>query len=167
MRRAQESPEPGNTTEREEEIRELQQQVQDKDEENRQMRQEHAQQIQGLQQIMGSQNNHLQEKDDIIRKKNDIIWNKVANLPVTQSTCVTLHGRLLAIGGCDSKYTPTSDVHIYHPTSNTWEVISKMKISRRWCFAAVLPTNQLMVVGGYTTSNVFSETDSVEIATVV
>ena len=94
------------------------------------------------------------------------VWNKVADLPVTQSTCVTLHGRLLAIGGCDSKYTPTSDVRIYHPTSNTWEVISKMIISRWCCFAAVLPTNELMVVGGCTTS-AFSVTDSVEIAAVV
>ena len=94
------------------------------------------------------------------------VWNKVADLPVTQSTCVTLHSRLLAIGGADSKYTPTSDVRIYHPTSNTWEVISKMKISRLYCFAAVLPNDQLMVVGGHTTS-AFSETDSVEIATVV
>ena len=95
------------------------------------------------------------------------VWNKVADLPVIQSTCITLHGRLLAIGGCDSKDTPTSDVRIYHPTSNTWEVISKMKISRRCCFAAVLPTNELMVVGGYTTSSYSSVTDSVEIATVV
>ena len=95
------------------------------------------------------------------------VWNKVADLPVIRSTCVTLHGRLLAIGGCDSKDTPTSDVHIYHPTSNTWEVISKMIISRRSCFAAVLPTNELMVVGGCTTSSYSRETDSVEIATVV
>ena len=95
------------------------------------------------------------------------VWNKVADLPVIRSTCVTLHGRLLAIGGCDSKDTPTSDVHIYHPTSNTWEVISKMIISRRSCFAAVLPTNELMVVGGCTTSSYSSKTDSVEIATVV
>ena len=96
------------------------------------------------------------------------VWDKVADLPVTQSTCVTLHGRLLAIGGADSRNgTPTSDVRIYHPTSNTWEVISKMKISRWYCFAAVLPSNKLMVVGGRTTSSVSSETDSVEIATVV
>ena len=95
------------------------------------------------------------------------VWNKVADLPVTQSTCVTLHGQLLAIGGYDFKATSTSDVHIYHPTSNTWEVISKMKISRLHCFAAVLPTNELMVVGGRTTRSMFSETDSVEIATVV
>ena len=95
------------------------------------------------------------------------VWDKVADLPVTLSTCVTLHGRLLAIGGYDSKDTPTTDVHIYNPTSNTWEVISKMKISRLYCFAAVLPTNELMVVGGCTTSSYSSKTDSVEIATVV
>ena len=41
-----------------------------------------------------------------------------------------------------------------------------MKISRRLCFASVLPTNELMVVGGRTTSSVFSVTDS-EIASVV
>ena len=87
VRRAQERPEPGNTTEREEEIRELQQQVQDKDEANRQMRQEHVQQIQGLQQIIGSKNNRLQEKDDIIRTKNDIIQEKEQATVATQQEC--------------------------------------------------------------------------------
>ena len=108
----------------------------------------------------------LAQSLSLTRPARSNVWDKVADLPVIRTTCVTLH-RLLAIGGCDSKGTPTSDVHIYNPTSNTWEVISKMKISRRSCFAAVLPTNELMVVGGYTTSNVFSETDSVEIANVV
>ena len=94
VRRAEERPEPGNTTEREEEIRELQQQVQDKDEENRQMRQEHAQQIQGLQQTMGSQNNRLQEKDDIIREKNDIIREKELTIVTSQKECQQLRGQL-------------------------------------------------------------------------
>ena len=110
---------------------------------------------------------HLAQSLSLTSSARSNVWNKVADLPVMGSTCVTLHGRLLAIGGCDSKDTPTSDVRIYHPTSNTWEVISKMKISRRYCFAAVLPTNELMVVGGYTTSGTFRKTDSVEIATVV
>ena len=103
----------------------------------------------------------------LTRPARSTIWHKVADLPVIASTCVTLHGQLLAIGGSDSNDTPTSDVHIYHPTSNTWEVISKMKISRCWCFAAVFPSNKLMVAGGGTTSSIFSKTDSVEIATVV
>ena len=109
----------------------------------------------------------LAQSLSLTRPARSTVWDKVADLPVTRSTCITLHGRLLAIGGCDSKDTPTSDVRIYHPTSNTWEVISKMIISRWHCFAAVLPTNELMVVGGRTTRSLFSETDSVEIATVV
>ena len=103
----------------------------------------------------------------LTRPARSTIWDKVADLPVIGSTCVTLHGQLLAIGGSDSKDTPISDVRVYHPTSNTWEVISKMKISRWCCFAAVLPSNKLMVAGGCTTSSMFSKTDSVEIATVV
>ena len=97
------------------------------------------------------------------------VWDKVADLPVTQSICVTLHGQLLAVGGIDYMDTPISDVCMYRPTSNTWEIISKMQISQRMCFAAVLPNNELIVVhvGGYTASSVNSETLSIEIAAVV
>ena len=89
VRRAQERPEPGITTEREEEIRELQQQVQDKDEENSQITQEHVQQIEGLQQIIGTQYNRLQEKDDIKRAKNDIIREKDEIIREKELTIVT------------------------------------------------------------------------------
>ena len=94
VRRAQERLEPGNTTEREEEIRELQQQVQDKDEENRQIRQEYAQQIEGLQQIIGSQNNRLQDKDDIIREKEQTI---VASQQECQQLRETIRDQALMI----------------------------------------------------------------------
>ena len=56
-----------------------------------------------------------------------------------------------------------------HPKliTNTWEVIGHMTTPRWNCVAAVLPNNQLMVVGGYTTSKFTGETDSAEIASVV
>ena len=53
--------------------------------------------------------------------RSTICQEQSCDLPVTQSAYVTLQGRLLAIGGCNSKNTPTSDVHIYHPTSNKWQ----------------------------------------------
>ena len=77
-------------------------------------------------------------------------WNRVADLPVTLSTAVNLHGRLLAVGGGDSAGTPSTAVHMYQPTTNSWEVISHMTTPRCRCLAAVLPDNQLMVVGGET-----------------
>ena len=40
------------------------------------------------------------ERTSLVEKAS--IWRRVANLPVTQSTCESFHGRLLAIGGYDS-----------------------------------------------------------------
>ena len=91
------------------------------------------------------------------------VWNKVAAPPVTWTTCVSILGRLLTIGGMDSNNKPTTAVYMYNPDSDSWEVISPMATPRYLCFAAVLPNNQLMVVGGATDHG---ETDSVGLATV-
>jgi hypothetical protein len=53
---------------------------------------------------------------------------------------------------------------MYNPTTDSWEVISHMGTPRYNCIAAVLPNNQLMVVGGFTGG--ILETDSVEFASV-
>ena len=77
------------------------------------------------------------------------VWRQIADLPVTQSTCESFHGRLLAVGGSESG-KPTTAVYMYNSTINSWEIISHMTTGRRRCFTAVLPDNRLMVVGGYT-----------------
>ena len=91
------------------------------------------------------------------------VWNKVTAPPVTDTTCVSILSRLLAIGGMDSNNKPTTAIYIYNPDSDSWEVISHMATPRYYCFAAVLPNNQLMVMGGWTGRDT---TDSVELATV-
>ena len=91
------------------------------------------------------------------------VWSQVANLPVIGSTCESFHGRLLALGGMESRKGTTA-VYMYNSTTNSWEIISHMTTGRSCCFTAVLPDNRLMVVGGYI--NLFSTTDSVELATV-
>ena len=70
------------------------------------------------------------------------VWSKVADLPVVRSTCISLQGRLLAIGGCDSDSIPTTAVRMYDPTTNSWSVTSHMTTPRELCFAAVLPGNE-------------------------
>jgi hypothetical protein len=92
-------------------------------------------------------------------------WNRVADLPVDSSTAMSLHGRLLAIGGLDSKRQPTTAVRMYQPTTDSWEVISHMTTPRSTCLSAVLPDNQLMVVGGFTTGG--KRCDSVEFGSVI
>ena len=100
------------------------------------------------------------------------VWSRITSLPVTQSVCVSLNGQLLAIGGySNADKNVTTDVHWYNQDTKSWEVISHMIKPRCRCFAAVLPGNQLMVVGGNSQSYVQSDgddqTDSVEFALVM
>ena len=95
-----------------------------------------------------------------------IVWKEVAAPPVTLTNCVSIHGHLLAIGGMDSNMKPSSAIHLYNPVTDSWEVISHMGMPRYSCIAVVLPNNQLIVVGGCTSTSSLSVTDSVELATV-
>ena len=98
------------------------------------------------------------------------VWQKTADIPVFVSTCTTLCGQLLAIGGRDSDYKPTTAIHKYDPVKNSWTVISHMAAPRWQSLMAVLPGDKLIVVGG-STSRVstavvsLSACDIVEIAT--
>ena len=92
------------------------------------------------------------------------LWRPVASLPVTQSTCESFHGQLLAIGGVDSGKSTTA-VYMYNSTAKCWKIISHMTTGRWSCFTAVLPDNRLMVVGG-TTDGIWSDAYTVEIASI-
>ena len=89
-----------------------------------------------------------------------LVWREIEKLPVTRSTLDTLGGHLLAIGGRNDTHSPTADVHCYDSKTDSWSVVTKMKSKRDLCLSAVLPEDQLLVVGGGL--NVESET-SVEI----
>ena len=94
------------------------------------------------------------------------VWRQVADLPVTRSTCESFHSQLLATGGkMDSGGSTTAD-YMYDSTTNSWEIISHMTTARRACFTAVLPNNQLIVVGGFITDSDRTITDTVEIASI-
>ena len=89
------------------------------------------------------------------------VWRHAQDLPVTQSTLITLGGHLLAIGGEDDSGRDTADVRCYDTHTDSWRVVSEMNNKRRLCLAAVLPENCLLVVGGRCES--YKATDSVEI----
>ena len=93
------------------------------------------------------------------------VWHEVAPLPVYLSSPVIFHGRLLAVGGCDSHRNATTSVQEYDSATNSWKVISDMKNKRDQCFTAVLPDNTLVVVGGVVRLHTY--TTSVEVASPV
>ena len=102
------------------------------------------------------------------RSRASRVWREIAELPVVKSVLVTLRGQLLAIGGSVTG-TPTGDetseVRQYDVTTNSWSVISHMNTKRRRCFAAVLPNDLVMVVGGVTPNG--RHTDHVEISSII
>ena len=93
------------------------------------------------------------------------VWKEVAPLPVTHSSLVTFQGHLLAVGG-STTFFYTSDVRQYDAATNSWSVISLMRMERCYSLAVVLPNNtsSLMVCGGITPPLGIA-TASVEIAT--
>ena len=105
-------------------------------------------------------------KDTLRRSNKPKVWSQVAALPTTYSSCAFLHGCLLAIGGKDSEHNPTTAVHAYVPTTDSWEIISHMSTPRHSCFAMVLSDNQLLVVGGVI-DRVQTKTDTVEIGSLL
>ena len=88
----------------------------------------------------------------------DSVWSRITDAPVVKSTCVVVGGKLVAVGGWDTaKEKNTSAVYKYNMISESWDIITKMPTSRRFCLVAVLPTNEMIVAGGvigYTISNI-------------
>ena len=101
---------------------------------------------------------HLEKASSVDRTS---IWCKLTDLPATRSTCVSFHGQLLAIGGMDSM-EPTTAVYMYNSATSSWEIISHMITGRCDCFAAAIPENQLIVVGGCTLDTSYIGSDIVE-----
>ena len=91
------------------------------------------------------------------------VWHRVADAPAYYSTCATVNEQLLAVGGCDENRTPSTAIHKYNPTSNSWDHRSNMPTARYLCLVAVLPTNEMMAVGGYISR--VKKTETVEMIT--
>ena len=79
-------------------------------------------------------------------------WKEISALPVIWSTLTSFGGHLLAIGGQDDSFSPTTDIYRYNSYTDSWHVVSQMKNKQSRCFAVTLPEDRLIVVGGWTDS---------------
>ena len=91
------------------------------------------------------------------------VWQRITDTPMYYSTCATIHGQLVAVGGCDDSNKRTSAVYKYDPNTQSWNVISHMTTARSSCYVAVMNTSELLVVGGVGEDG-FPGTNKVEIA---
>ena len=90
-------------------------------------------------------------------------WHQVADTVTYYSTCTTINGELVAIGGYNRQGRIMKDVYRYDSTKNAWNTVSSMPTPRYDCLVAVLPSsNEVMVVGG---REHFGAGNKVEVAT--
>jgi len=75
------------------------------------------------------------------------VWQCVADVPVPLSTCITLNGRVMAVGGMDSQGYFTPAVHMYNADSDSWFVLGNMPTGRCKCVVVGLQ-DYIMAVGG-------------------
>ena len=84
------------------------------------------------------------------------IWRHVADAPHTRSSCATLCGQLVSVGG----YV-TSAISVYNETTDSWKAMGDMPTARCKALVAIL-NGKMMVVGGFAVRG-WTETDVVEI----
>ena len=77
------------------------------------------------------------------------VWQCVADVPVRRSTCTTLNGWVLAVGGWDLHGNPTAAVHMYNPDSDSWLVLGNVPTARLLCLVVAL-RDCIIAVGGHT-----------------
>ena len=82
------------------------------------------------------------------------VWQRAQDLPVTQSTIITLGGHLLAIGGEEYSRMSTTAVRCYDNHTDSWRVVSEMTKPKSRCLAAAIPSDQLLLAGGWNNDTV-------------
>ena len=88
------------------------------------------------------------------------IWRQVADAPHKLSSCATLCGQLVAVGGWEgAKYT--SAITVYNETTDSWKAMGRMPTARSEALVATL-NEKILVVGGWAGSRGIL-TDVVEI----
>ena len=77
---------------------------------------------------------------------NEVVWEKLPDLPVHVATCTSFQDTLVVVGGTSNKIT-VGDIHLYNENCERWEVIGYLQYPRYLCFAIGLP-DKLIVYGG-------------------
>ena len=85
-------------------------------------------------------------------KSESPVWNRLPSTLTSHTTLATLRGHILTIGGIndnENRDTPAGAICCYDDSTNSWSVIGEMPTPRYCTLVAVLPSNELVVVGGY------------------
>ena len=88
-------------------------------------------------------------------------WRTLSSPPLERSAAITLHGALLAVGGCHGNDRSTA-IHAYQPDRNNWKQVGELPTARSECACTLLPSGELLVAGGYDSNG--NRTSRVDVA---
>ena len=77
-------------------------------------------------------------------------WTKVAPTPYWISAILQDTAHIVAVGGDDESYQPTSDVFVYNPDSDEWSKVGQLSVPRARCAVVSLSRTSFIVCGGCT-----------------
>ena len=74
------------------------------------------------------------------------VWKRLPDVPHDHSSTAVFGNRLIAVGG---GYSSSSSIYAYSPLTKYWVHVGDMPVELRSTCTAVLPTGELMVIGGW------------------
>ena len=74
-------------------------------------------------------------------------WRTLPAPPLECSAAITVHGALLAVGGCHGNERSTA-IHVYQPATNSWSKVGDLPSPRSRCACIVLHSGELLFAGG-------------------
>ena len=77
--------------------------------------------------------------------KKSVPGNRLPDVPNIQSSAAIFGNRLISVGG---GYSRESSIHAYSPNTQSWVHVGDIPIGLTYTCTAVLPTGELMVIGG-------------------
>ena len=75
-------------------------------------------------------------------------WTKVAPTPYYDSVVLQDTAHIVAVGGDNESYQPTSDVLVYNPDSDKWSKVGQLSVPRTRCAVVSLSRTSFIVCGG-------------------
>ena len=77
------------------------------------------------------------------------LWQSIGDTSLKRSTPLNVGGSLLAVGGSDDRFSPSSSIHLYQPDTRRWVKVGDLLTARLNCTCSVLPSGEVIVAGGY------------------
>ena len=74
-------------------------------------------------------------------------WNSLPDLSYRRFALGSINNCLLAVGG--ERDNPITTVQCYTPSSKSWKRVGDLPEQRQNCISVLLPTGELMVMGGW------------------